>query len=96
MKRDSSYIHLGRPSGCCVQESGRVTRARLNPSKNVKATSTTAPFISSAICGTCVERCTNEFFAMVDDKARLEVLDECMVCRLCVTICPAMSIPVKE
>lgn len=48
-------------------------------------------------CGTCVEQCPMEVFALLNQgKAVVVKLDDCMICKLCETVCPCSLIRVEE
>jgi len=45
-------------------------------------------------CGTCVEVCPHQVFALHGDKAEIVERDACMECGACRTNCPAEAIRV--
>lgn len=47
-------------------------------------------------CGTCVDKCPMNVFAMKDEKARAERSDDCMSCLLCEVECEQAAIKVNE
>jgi NAD-dependent dihydropyrimidine dehydrogenase PreA subunit len=47
-------------------------------------------------CGTCVEQCPMEVFTLDQGKAVVAKLDDCMVCKLCETVCPQGIIKVED
>jgi NAD-dependent dihydropyrimidine dehydrogenase PreA subunit len=47
-------------------------------------------------CGTCVEVCPHQVFALGADKAQIVDRDRCMECGACQTNCPAAAIRVDS
>jgi NAD-dependent dihydropyrimidine dehydrogenase PreA subunit len=45
-------------------------------------------------CGTCLEVCPHQVFALEERKARIVALDSCMECGACARNCPAGALRV--
>ena len=47
-------------------------------------------------CGTCIEICPMQCFAMKDDKVIVDKPNACIVCKACEVQCPKEAIKVSE
>ena len=47
-------------------------------------------------CGTCMEFCEEEVFAIEDGKARIDNIDACNACNVCIEECPEEAITFVE
>ncbi|MBI2876335.1 MAG: 4Fe-4S dicluster domain-containing protein [Candidatus Tectomicrobia bacterium] len=47
-------------------------------------------------CGSCVEGCPMDVFALEGNKAQVSSIEDCMACKYCETLCPDKLIRVED
>ncbi len=47
-------------------------------------------------CGNCVDACPMGVFALIEERATCVASEDCMICKMCETLCPNLAITVEE